>query len=115
LLDVLRKRIDHSAIVITLVCPEEPAVKERVDLATVKFDRKTAKARPTSCPATPHSLCCACPGDSGIDRHTVVVCPNIPMFSVTIIAASLYQIALVAARFTATAVGGDIQQRFIVQ
>jgi hypothetical protein len=37
------------------------------------------------------------------------------MFSVTIIAAPMYQIALVAARFTATAVGGDIQKRFILQ
>jgi hypothetical protein len=57
LLDVLRKRIDHRAILVTFVCPEEPAVHECVDLAPVKFDHKTAKARPTSCPATAHSLC----------------------------------------------------------
>lgn len=109
LLDVLRKRIDHSAFVVTLICPEEPAVNERVDLAKVKFDHITAKGGPTSCPAAPHPLCRACPGDSGIDRHTVGRCPIIPMFSVMIIAASLYQIALVAARITATAVGGDIR------
>jgi hypothetical protein len=57
LLDVLRKRIDHSALVITLICPEEPAANECVDLAMVKFDRKTAKAGPTPRSATPHSAC----------------------------------------------------------
>jgi hypothetical protein len=71
LLDVLRKRIDHSAFVITLVCPEEPAVNERVDLATVKFDRKTAKARPTSCPATTHSACGGFPYNNGFCRYVV--------------------------------------------
>jgi hypothetical protein len=53
---VLRKRVDHSAFVITFVCPEEPAMDERVDFATMKFDGKTAKAGPTSRPATPHSF-----------------------------------------------------------
>jgi hypothetical protein len=57
LLDALRKRIDYSAFIITLVCPEELAVDERVDLGAVKFDRKAAKASATSCPATTHSLC----------------------------------------------------------
>jgi hypothetical protein len=71
LLNVLRKRIDHSAFVITLVCPEEPAVNERVDLAAVKFDHKTAKAGPTSCPASAHSSCGGLPSGFGFDGHTV--------------------------------------------
>jgi hypothetical protein len=56
LLDALRKRIDHGAFVVTFICPEEPAANECVCLAAVKFDRKTAKAGPTSRPATTHSL-----------------------------------------------------------
>jgi hypothetical protein len=71
LLDVLGKRIDHRAFVITLVCPEEPAVNERVDLATVKFDRKTAKAGPTSCAASSHSLCDGFSCNNGFCRHVV--------------------------------------------
>jgi hypothetical protein len=55
LLNVLRKRIDHGAFIITLVGPEEPAADECIDLAAVKFDGKTAIAGPTSCPAAPHS------------------------------------------------------------
>jgi hypothetical protein len=57
LLDVLRKRLDHSAFVIAFACSEETAVNERVDLGAVKFDHKAAKASATSCPATTHSLC----------------------------------------------------------
>jgi hypothetical protein len=57
LLDVVRKRIDHGALIITLGCPEKSVLNESVDLAAVKFDHKTAIASPTSCPATPHSLC----------------------------------------------------------
>jgi hypothetical protein len=56
LLDILRKRIDHGAFVVTFICPEEPAANECVYLAAVKFDRKTAKAGPTSRPATTHSF-----------------------------------------------------------
>jgi hypothetical protein len=43
LLDVLRKRIDHGTFIITLVCPEEPAADECVDLAAVNFDSNTPK------------------------------------------------------------------------
>jgi hypothetical protein len=56
LLDALRKRIDHGAFVGTFICPQEPAANECVYFAAVKFDRKTAKAGPTSRPATTHSL-----------------------------------------------------------
>jgi hypothetical protein len=66
LLDVLRKRIDHRAFVVTFVRLEQPAANERVDLATVKFNRKTPKASAPSCPATPHSLCCTCPSAFGL-------------------------------------------------
>jgi hypothetical protein len=68
LLDVLGKRIDHGAFVITFVCPEEPVVNERVDLAMVKFDRKTAVAGPTSRPATTHSACGGFPCNNGLCR-----------------------------------------------
>jgi hypothetical protein len=71
LLDVLRKRIDHSAFVITFVCPEEPAVHECVDLAPVKFDHKTAVAGATSCPASPHSACGGFPCNNGRCRYVV--------------------------------------------
>jgi hypothetical protein len=54
--DVLRKCIDHGAFVGTFICPQEPAANECVYFAAVKFDRKTAKAGPTSRPATTHSL-----------------------------------------------------------
>jgi hypothetical protein len=57
LFHLLRKRIDHSAFVVTLVCPEEPAVNECFDFGAVKFDHKAAKAGPTSRPATAHSIC----------------------------------------------------------
>jgi hypothetical protein len=80
----VRKRIDHGAFVVALVCPEEPAVNERIDLATVKFDRKTAITSPTTRPATTHSYCCARLGAFGLDGHTVGRFPIIPMFSVTI-------------------------------
>jgi hypothetical protein len=53
----MRKRIDHRAFVVTVVCPEEPATNECVDLGAVKFDGQTPKPSPTSCPASPHSLC----------------------------------------------------------
>jgi hypothetical protein len=76
LLDELRKRIDHSVFVVALVCPEEPAVNERVDLDTVKFDRKTAKASAPSCPATPHSACGGFPSGFGFDGRTVRRLPN---------------------------------------
>ena len=46
LLDVLRKRINHSAFVITFVCSEEPAVNERVDPGAMKFDGKTENVAP---------------------------------------------------------------------
>jgi hypothetical protein len=55
----------------TLVGPEEPAADECVDLAAVKFDHKTAKAGPTSCPATTHSACGGFPSGFGVDGHTV--------------------------------------------
>jgi hypothetical protein len=71
LLDVLRKRIGHRAFIVTLFCPEEPAVNERVDLAMVKFDRKTAKASAPSCPATTHSACAGFPSGFGVDGLTV--------------------------------------------
>jgi hypothetical protein len=71
LLDVLRKRIDHSAFVVTLVCPEEPVVNECVDLAAVKFDHKTAKAGPLSCPASPHSACGGFPYNTGFCHYVV--------------------------------------------
>jgi hypothetical protein len=71
LLDVLGNRIDHSAFVDALVCPEETVVNERVDLGAVKFDHKTAKAGPTSCPATTHSACGGFPSGFGVDGHTV--------------------------------------------
>jgi hypothetical protein len=74
LLDELRKRIDHS--VVALVCPEEPAVNERVDLAAVKFDHKTAKAGPPSRPATTHSVCGGFPSGFGFDGHSVGRLPN---------------------------------------
>jgi hypothetical protein len=73
LLDVLRKRIDHSAFVLALVCPEEPAVNERFDLGAVKFDHKTAKAGTTACPATTHSACGGCPGAFGFQVETLIV------------------------------------------
>jgi hypothetical protein len=95
LLDVLRKRIDHRAFVITLVCPEEPAVNERVDLGAVKFDHKAAKARQTSCPETPHSL-----------RYTVGRLPNHTSVLSDDYCTPLYQIALVAARFMAMVTSG---------
>jgi hypothetical protein len=40
---IVRKRIDHRAFVVTFICPEGFAANECVDLATVKFDRKTRK------------------------------------------------------------------------
>jgi hypothetical protein len=76
LLDALRKRIDNGAFVITLVCPEEPAANECVDLGAVKFDHKAAKAGPTSRPATAHSLCGGFPCGFGLDGHTVRRLPN---------------------------------------
>jgi hypothetical protein len=76
LLNVLRKRIDHGAFVITLVGPEEPAADECVDLGAVKFDHKTAKASAPSCPATPHSACGGLPCDLGLDGHSVGRLPN---------------------------------------
>jgi hypothetical protein len=76
LLDVLRKRIDHSAFVITFVRLEEPAVNERVDLGAVKFDHETAKAGPTTRPASPHSLCDGFPSGFDFDGHTVGRLPN---------------------------------------
>ena len=57
LLNVLRKGVDHGTLVVMIVRREEPAVNERVDLGAVKFDHKAAKARQTSRPASPHSLC----------------------------------------------------------
>jgi hypothetical protein len=71
LLDVLRKRIDHRAFLVTFVGREEPAVNECVDLAAVKFDHKTAKAGPTTRPATTHSACGGFPSGFGFDGHTV--------------------------------------------
>jgi hypothetical protein len=56
LLDVLRKRIDHSAFVVTLVCPKEPVANECVYLTAMNFDGQTAKASAPSCPAATHSL-----------------------------------------------------------
>jgi hypothetical protein len=76
LLYVLGKCIDHSAFVVTFICPEEPAVNERVDLGAVKFDHKTAKAGPTSCPATPHSACGGFPSSIGFDGRTGRGVPN---------------------------------------
>jgi hypothetical protein len=76
LLDVLRNRIDYSAFVITFLCPEQPAVNERVDLGAVKFDREAAKAGPTACPATTHSACGGFPSGFGLDGHTVNRLPN---------------------------------------
>jgi hypothetical protein len=76
LLDVLRKRIDHRAFVLALVCQEEPAANECVDLGAVKFDGKTAKAGTTSRPATTHSACGGWPGGPGIDHHTAGRLPN---------------------------------------
>jgi hypothetical protein len=70
LLDVLRKRIDHRAFMITLVGPEEPAADECVDLGAVKFDGKTAKAGPASRPATTHSACGGFPSSFGFDGRT---------------------------------------------
>jgi hypothetical protein len=46
-------------------------VNEHVDLATVKFHRKTAKASAPSCPATPHSACGGFPPGFGFDGRTV--------------------------------------------
>jgi hypothetical protein len=71
-----RESACHRAFVVALVCQEEPAVNERVDLATVKFDGKTAKAGPTSCPATPHSACGGFPSGFGVDGHSVGRLPN---------------------------------------
>jgi hypothetical protein len=70
LLDALRKRIDNGAFVITLVCPEEPAANERVNLDAVKFDHKTPKAGPTPRPATTHSACGGFPSGFGFDGRT---------------------------------------------
>jgi hypothetical protein len=56
LLDVLQKRIDHSAVVIAFVGPKEPAANECVDLAAVNFYSNTPKAGPPACSAAPHSL-----------------------------------------------------------
>jgi hypothetical protein len=71
LLDELGKRIDHSAFVVALVFQEEPAANERVDLGAMKFDHKTAKAGPTSRPATTHSTCGGFPCDLGLHGYTV--------------------------------------------
>jgi hypothetical protein len=70
-LDVLGKRIDHRAFVVALVFQEEPAADECVDLAPVKFDGKTAKAGPTSRPATTHSACGGFPCNNGLCRYIV--------------------------------------------
>jgi hypothetical protein len=103
LLNVLRKRIDHSAFIIMLFCPKETAADESVDLGAMKFEGKTAITSPTSCPASPHSACGGFASGFGLDGHTVGRLPITPTFSVTIIAAPLYQIALAAARFQAIA------------
>jgi hypothetical protein len=71
LLDVLGKCIDHSAFVVTLVGPEQPAADECVYLTAMKFDRKTAKASAPSRPATSHSTCGGFPSGIGFDGHTV--------------------------------------------
>jgi hypothetical protein len=76
LLDVLGNRIDHSAFVDALVCPEETVVNERVDLGAVKFDHKTAKAGPPSRPAAPHSACGGFPSGIGFDGRTSRGVPN---------------------------------------
>jgi hypothetical protein len=68
---VVGKRVDHSAFVITLVCPEEPAINERVDLGAVKFDHKAAKAGPTSRQATAHSICGGFSCNNGFCRYIV--------------------------------------------
>jgi hypothetical protein len=96
LLDVLRKRIDHSAFVVTFVCPEELAVNQRVDLGAVKFDRKAAKASAPSCPASPYSSCGGFPSGFGFDGHTV---GRLPEHANVLSHRQLYHTALVAARF----------------
>jgi hypothetical protein len=76
LLDVLRKRIDHGTLVVMIVCPEEPAINERVDLGAVKLNSETPIAGPTSCAATPHSLCSSTPCGFGFDGLNVRQLPD---------------------------------------
>jgi hypothetical protein len=45
LLDVLRKRIDHSAFVVTLVCPKEPVANECVYLTAIEFRRSNSESQ----------------------------------------------------------------------
>jgi hypothetical protein len=97
----LARCIAKSAFVITLVCPEEPSVNERVDLAAVKFDGKTAKAGPTARPATPHSACGGFPSGFGFDGHNVRRLLYHADFLSDESAVLLYQIGLIAARFQA--------------
>ena len=42
----------------------------------MKFDGKQRKPARSSCSASPHSLCCAYSGESGINRHTIGRVPN---------------------------------------
>jgi hypothetical protein len=65
---VFGQRIDHSAFLVTLGCPQEPAVNERVDLAVGKFDRETAIAGPTPRSAATHSLCSGFSSNNGFCR-----------------------------------------------
>jgi hypothetical protein len=84
LLDVLGKRIDDGAFVITFVCPEEPVVNERVDLAMVKFDRKTAVAGPDAVPRQRRIRPAAVFRLASVLMAILsVVCSTLPMFSVT--------------------------------
>jgi hypothetical protein len=102
-LDVVRKRIDDSAFVVTFICPEEPAVNERVDLGAVKFDDKAAISGTTACPATAHSACGGFPSGFGFDGHTVPLLLHHADVLSDESAVLLYQIGLIAARFQAMA------------